>query len=103
MNQTLDTAIIFSAGFGTRMSPITDKTPKPLVTVGNKTLLDHTINLAKNGHVNTIFINTHYLSNQIEKHVENINNIKVNFEHPEILDTGGGLKCRLYLERSQPI
>ena len=66
MNQTLDTAIIFSAGFGTRMSPITDKTPKPLVTVGNKTLLDHTINLAKNGHVNTIFINTHYLSNQIE-------------------------------------
>ena len=79
MNQTLDTAIIFSAGFGTRMSPITDKTPKPLVTVGNKTLLDHTINLAKNGHVNTIFINTHYLSNQIEKHVENINNIKVYF------------------------
>ena len=93
MNQTLDTAIIFSAGFGTRMSPITDKTPKPLVTVGNKTLLDHTINLAKNGHVNKIFINTHYLSTQIEKHVENINNIKVNFEHPEILDTGGGLKA----------
>ena len=57
MNQTLDTAIIFSAGFGTRMSPITDKTPKPLVTVGNKTLLDHTINLAKNGHVDT-FLST---------------------------------------------
>ena len=70
MNQTLDTAMIFSAGFGTRMSPITDKTPKPLVSVGNKTLLDHTINLANNGHVNKIFINTHYLSNQIEKHVQ---------------------------------
>lgn len=92
MNKILDTTVIFSAGFGTRMSPITKKIPKALVNVGDKTLLDHTINLAKNGGINKIIINTHYLSNQIEEHVKNYKDIKINCEQPEILDTGGGLK-----------
>ena len=42
----IDTSIIFAAGFGTRMHPITKDIPKPLVRIGDKTLLDHTLELA---------------------------------------------------------
>ena len=47
----IDTSIIFAAGFGTRMHPITKDIPKPLVRIGDKTLLDHTLELAKNGFI----------------------------------------------------
>ena len=77
--KTLDTSVIFTAGFGTRMHPITKDIPKPLVHVGEKTLLDHTLELAKNGNVKHFYLNTHHLADQIEKHVEDKENIKLNF------------------------
>ena len=58
MMKPIDTSIIFAAGFGTRMHPITKDIPKPLVRIGDKTLLDHTLELAKNGNVK-YFISTH--------------------------------------------
>ena len=93
MIKALDTSVIFTAGFGTRMHPITKDIPKPLVRVGEKTLLDHTLELAKNGNVKHFYLNTHHLADQIEKHVEGKKNIKLNFETPRILETGGGLKA----------
>ena len=93
MTETIDTVLIFAAGFGTRMLPLTATKPKPLILVNGKALLDHSIDLAINGHVNHIFINTHYLSKQIEKHLETYKNVQIKFESPHILDTGGGLKA----------
>ena len=53
----IDTSIIFAAGLGTRMLPITKNIPKPLVRIGDRTLLDHTLELAKNGNVKNFYIN----------------------------------------------
>ena len=58
-------AIILGAGFGKRMYPITKKIPKPLVKIGNKTLLENSINFLISLGVKHIIINTHYLHNQI--------------------------------------
>ena len=96
MMKPIDTSIIFAAGFGTRMHPITKDIPKPLVRIGDKTLLDHTLELAKNGNVKYFYLNTHHLADQIERHVAKKNDIKLNFETPKILDTGGGLKAISY-------
>ncbi len=89
----IDTSIIFAAGLGTRMLPITKNIPKPLVRIGDRTLLDHTLELAKNGNVKNFYINTHHLADKIKKHVANKKCIKLNYETPHLLDTGGGLKA----------
>ncbi len=58
-------ALILAAGLGTRLRPLTEKTPKPLLLVGDKPLLEyHLDSLEKNG-VESILINTHYLPEQI--------------------------------------
>ena len=46
MTETIDTVLIFAAGFGTRMLPSPATKPKPLILVSGKTLLDHSIDLA---------------------------------------------------------
>ena len=62
-------AMILAAGLGTRMKPLTFKTPKPLIKIGNKNLLERSINLLENYGVEQIVINAHHLSDQIEKFI----------------------------------
>ena len=57
----LETAMILAAGLGLRLRPITNKIPKPLVKVANRTLLDHTIDKLLAIGVKTAIINIHYL------------------------------------------
>ena len=57
--------MILAAGFGKRMQPITSITPKPLIQIGNKNLLDRAIELLINHGVEEITINVHHLANQI--------------------------------------
>ncbi len=83
--------MIFAAGFGTRMRPLTDSTPKPLIQVGGQSLLDHTVGLIKDAGLTPSVVNAHYLSDQIEAHFENDPHTRVITEQV-ILDTGGGLK-----------
>lgn len=82
--------MIFAAGFGTRMRPLTDKVPKPLVRIGDTTLLDHTLGLARLAKLGNIVVNAHYLSDQIESHLAGTDCHVIS--ESEILDTGGGLK-----------
>ena len=58
--------MILAAGLGTRMQPITLNTPKPLLKIGNKSLLDRSINLLANHGVEEIVINVHHLASQIK-------------------------------------
>ena len=88
-------AMILAAGFGTRMKPLTLKTPKPLIKVGNKNLLERSINLLENHGVEQIIINVHHLADQIEKFVFNFKSkakITISNEKNLLLDTGGGVK-----------
>jgi len=87
-------AIILSAGFGKRLLPLTASCPKPLLKIGNETLLSNTIKFLERFGVKQIVINVHYLKNQIIKYInENDFNldIKIITEKDEILDTGGGV------------
>ena len=87
-------AMILAAGLGRRMSPITLKTPKPLIKLGKKNLLERAIDLLINHGVEEIAINVHHLSHQIKDFI-NDKKYKVKFrisdEQNILLDTGGGI------------
>ena len=62
-------ALVFAAGLGTRMRPLTDTAPKPLIKVAGRALIDHSLDrFAENG-VETAIVNVHYLADQIEAHL----------------------------------
>ena len=67
----IKTALILCAGFGSRLNPLTLKTPKPLLKLNDKTMLEVCINLTLKLGVQKIFINTFHLGDQISKYIEN--------------------------------
>ena len=90
----IKTALILCAGFGSRLNPLTLKTPKPLLKLNDKTMLEVCINLTLKLGVQKIFINTFHLGDQISKFIENKKfpiNIQIIKEENEILNTGGGI------------
>ena len=87
--------MILAAGLGKRMQPLTLETPKPLLKIGNKTLLERSINLLVNHGIEEIVINIHHLSQQIEQYISNFSskaNLIVSNEKNLLLDPGGGVK-----------
>lgn len=89
----INTAVVLCAGFGKRLSPLTDKIPKPLLKINNITLLENTLNLIKTLGIEKVLINTFYLKKYIEDFINNKKfdlNIKIIEEKEIILDTGGG-------------
>lgn len=90
--------LLFAAGFGTRMAPMTDTRPKPLVQVAGKPLLNHALTLC--GGLRVV-VNTHYRANQIKDHLSRTD-VLISDESDGILETGGGLKRALPLLNSNP-
>ena len=87
-------AMILAAGFGKRISPLTLKTPKPLLEIGKETLLSNTIKFLESFGIKEVVINVHYLGEQIINYVNKKKfnlTIKTIEEKDEILDTGGGV------------
>ena len=99
MNQTEkkhempQTAMIFAAGLGTRMRPVTDHLPKPLVKVGGKPLIDHMLDKFARAGVQNAIVNVHYLPDMIIDHVASRTtpNIHISDERDKLLDQGGGI------------
>ena len=90
----IDTALILCAGFGKRLLPLTKTLPKPLLKIGESTLLEKTIKLIEQLKIKKIKINIFYLSDEIKKFVNQLNtNIDIELieDGNEILDTGGGI------------
>ena len=90
---TIKKAMILAAGFGKRMLPLTAKTPKALIKVGPKNLLERSIELLIKLGINEIVINTHHLSQEIDNFLKN-KNYKISIiaiKEKELLDTGGGI------------
>ncbi len=95
-------AMIFAAGMGTRLRPLTDRVPKALVRVGNRTLLDHVIDKLRESGFDHIVVNAHHFKEQIVEHLRGTD-VRVS-EEEELLDTGGGLKHALpYFDNDDPI
>jgi MurNAc alpha-1-phosphate uridylyltransferase len=85
--------MVLAAGNGMRMRPLTDRTPKPLIPVGGKPLLDNVLDrLAATG-VETAVVNVHHLADQIERHLagRRAPRIVISDERADLLDTGGGV------------
>lgn len=74
-------AVIMAGGRGSRLRPMTDKTPKPLLKVGNKSIIDHNIDRLRKFGIDDFYISLGYLGEQIEKHykIRNLEDIKLNF------------------------
>jgi MurNAc alpha-1-phosphate uridylyltransferase len=98
-----ETAMIFAAGFGTRMGELTKNTPKPLVPVLRKPMIDHALNILSDAGIQSIIVNTHYFADQLESHLRSDKKVTTIREEPEVLETGGGLKNALALIGSDPV
>lgn len=87
-------ALILAAGFGTRLKPYTESTPKPLFEINGQPLLKITIRQLIDAGCSSIVINTHHLHRQIESFIEKqVFSVPVETRYePEILDTGGAIK-----------
>lgn len=94
-------AMIFAAGLGTRLKPITDTLPKALVPVGGKPLIEHVALKLKASGMDEAVVNVHHFADKVEAWVEgqDIMKIEVSDERKMLLETGGAvLHARRYLE-----
>lgn len=82
-------AFILGAGLGTRMRPLTDTIPKPMVSVGGETLIRRALGQLKSYGLTEVTINTHYKADILREHLADT---PIHWSHePELLDTGGGI------------
>ena len=89
-------AMIFAAGLGTRLKPLTDNIPKALVPLAGKTLLQWQIEKLKAAGITDIVVNVHHFPDMIINYLNENNNfgcnIQVSDERDMLLETGGGLR-----------
>jgi len=98
-------AMLLAAGFGKRVYPLTTKIPKPLLKIGNETLLSNTLKFLKEFGVKKVVINVHYLGDQIANYISQKDfNLDVSIieEKEKILDTGGGVLNAINHFSSEP-
>ena len=101
-------AMIFAAGLGTRLKPLTDTMPKALVRVGGQPLLWHVIQKLKSAGYERIVINVHHFAQQIVDYLAANDNfgldIRISDETAGLLETGGGIKKALPLfDQDSPV
>jgi MurNAc alpha-1-phosphate uridylyltransferase len=86
-------AMVLAAGLGTRMRPLTDKIPKPLVRVAGKPLIDHVLDRLADAGVARAVVNVHSMAEQIEQHLADRTRpqIVISDERGLLLGTGGGV------------
>ena len=85
--------MIFAAGLGRRMAPLTDALPKPLIEVAGRPLIDHALAVARDAGFRRIVVNSHYRAAQLDAHLAG-QGVTVLHE-AVLLETGGGLKAAL--------
>ena len=94
-------AMIFAAGLGTRLKPLTDTLPKALVPLAGKTLLQWQIEKLKAAGITDIVVNVHHFADKIIEYLRQNNNFGCNIivsdERDILLETGGGLRKALPL------
>lgn len=97
-------AMVLAAGLGTRMRPLTDTVPKPLVKVAGRALIDHVLDRLAAAGVETAAVNVHHFAEQIERHLASRQRPKIviSDERGMLLGTGGGVVKALPLLGDEP-
>lgn len=87
------TAMVLAAGLGTRMYPLTQTTPKPLLEVAGRPLIDHVLDRLAAAGVERAIVNVHHFADQIERHLANRRRpaVVISDERGVLLGTGGGV------------
>lgn len=100
----ITTAMLLAAGLGTRMKPLTDNCPKPLIEVGGRTLVDRVLDKLVAQGVSRAVVNVHYLADQMRAHLANRKDIEIviSDESDLLLETGGGVVKALPLLGDDP-
>ncbi|MEB2845259.1 NTP transferase domain-containing protein [Rhizobiales bacterium RZME27] len=90
---TIRNAMVLAAGLGTRLRPITDRMPKPLVQVGGKAMIDYALDSLADAGVTRAVVNVHHFADQMETHLAAYPglNIAVSDERDALMNSGGGL------------
>ena len=100
-------SMIFAAGLGTRLKPLTDRMPKALVRVGGKPLIEHIVRRLVSAGSKRIVVNVHHFANQIIEYLQQNDfgvDIRVSDETEMLLDTGGGIKnAAPFFNTSEPV
>lgn len=97
-------AMLLAAGLGTRMKPLTDNLPKPLIEVGGRTLVDRVLDKLVVQGVNRAVVNVHYLADMMIAHLKPRKDIEIiiSDERDLLLETGGGVIKALPLLGDEP-
>jgi len=99
----LKTAMVLAAGLGSRMRPITDRTPKALIPVRGRTLLDHALDRLIDHGVERVVVNAHWLADKVAAHVTERRDLAIELiREPALLETGGGVRNALPALGSDP-
>ena len=98
------TAMVLAAGIGKRMRPISATTPKPLVRVAGRSLIDHCLDGLAAAGVTKAVVNVHYLADLVEAHLarRSVPKVIVSDERDILLETGGGIRRALPLLGAEP-
>lgn len=96
-------AMLFAAGLGKRMRPLTENCPKPLVEVAGRCLVDRALDRLEEAGVTKVVVNTHHLAALLEEHLAMRATPEIIFSHEtELLETGGGIVQALPLLGEEP-
>ena len=92
----LDRAMVLAAGLGRRMRPLTERTPKPLIAVAGRTMLDRALDSLVDAGVTAAVVNVHWLAEQVEAHLATRVRPSIAISREEVLlETGGGVAAAL--------
>lgn len=97
-------AMVFAAGLGSRMRPLTETIPKPLIKVAGAPMIDHMLDRFVRAGTQTAIVNVHHLADQIEAHLSHRRDIEIliSDERDVLLDQGGGIAKALPLLGEHP-
>ena len=104
MHGKIKRAMDLAAGYGTRLKPLTDRLPKPLVPVAGKPMIEYALDQLRAYGIGEVVINVSHLKNQLTAYATNCRGLTIKIsEETEPLETGGGLKKALPLLGNEPI
>lgn len=103
MPAKISKAMVLAAGYGLRLRPLTLNTPKPLVPVAGRPMIDYALDRLRTDGIRQVVINVSYLKEQLIRHLAACTDFEFRIsEEPEPLETGGGLKHALPHLGSEP-
>ncbi|OEC96505.1 MULTISPECIES: nucleotidyltransferase family protein [unclassified Rhizobium] len=102
---TIKQAMVLAAGLGTRMRPITDTIPKPLVKIAGKAMIDYALDALAKAGVEQAVVNVHHHADQMEAHLRSYDklDILISDERDALMNNGGGLAKGLKLLGRDPV